>query len=196
MSVTKGSITLSDVIDNPWVDRKEDALNLSYADETLDVIIANNMIHHLAQQLKLFQEANRVLKKGGRLLIQDVNCSLMMQRLLRFMHIEDFDFDVDVFDVKRSCINQQNPWDGNDAIPNLLFEDVSEFLKHVSCFNILEQKYSEFLVYIVSGGINGKTFIIPLPYIVLKVLDSIDNILVSKLHKVFALQIRVVLEKK
>ena len=179
MSVTKGSITLSDVIDNPWVDRKEDALNLSYADETLDVIIANNMIHHLAQQLKFFQEANRVLKKGGRLLIQDVNCSLMMQRLLRFMHIEDFDFDVDVFDVKRSCINQQNPWDGNDAIPNLLFEDVSEFL-----------------VYIVSGGINGKTFIIPLPYIVLKVLDSIDNILVSKLHKVFALQIRVVLEKK
>lgn len=59
----KGNITLSDVIDNPWVDRQEDALNLSYKDQSLDVIIANNMIHHLAHPLKFFKSLNEFLKR-------------------------------------------------------------------------------------------------------------------------------------
>ena len=196
MFVNKGNITLSDVENNPWVDRQEDALNLSYGDGCLDIIIANNTIHHLAHPLKFFQEAERVLKKRGRLLIQDINCSFMTQRLLRFMHIEDFDFNVDVFDIDRVCTNPENPWDANNAIPNLLFDDVCKFERFVPYFKVLEQKHSEFLVYIVSGGISGKTFTIPLPYVVLKILDGIDNLLVSTLPMVFALQRHVVLEKK
>ncbi len=196
MFVKKGNITLSDVIDNPWVDRQEDALNLSYKDESLDVIIANNMIHHLAHPLKFFQEADRVLKIGGRLIIQDINCSFFMERLLRIMHIEDFNFKINVFDVNQICTNLQNPWDGNNAIPNLLFDDVKIFEKLVPDFKVLEKKKSEFFVYIVSGGISGKTFTIPLPHTILKLLDGIDNFLVSILPMVFALQMRVVLEKK
>lgn len=196
MFVKKGNITLSDVIDNPWVDRQEDALNLSYEDESLDVILANNMIHHLAHPLLFFQEAHRGLKSGGRLLIQDVNCSFFMQRLLRLMHIEDFNFKVDVFDINQICTNLHNPWDGNAAIPNLLFDEVYQFEKNVPHFKVIEKKKSEFFVYILSGGISGKTFTIPLPYPVLKILDKIDDLLVSVLPMVFALQMRVVLEKK
>jgi SAM-dependent methyltransferase len=194
--VKKGNLILSDVIDNPWVDRQEDALNLSYADESLDVIIANNIIHHLAHPLQFFQETDRVLKKGGRLLIQDINCSFFMQRLLRFMHIEDFNFKVNVFDRNQICTNPQNPWNGNNAIPNLLFDDVKRFEQYVPYLKIIEFKKSEFFVYICSGGISGKTFSIPLPYAVLKILDTIDNFLVLMLPMVFALQMRVVLEKK
>ncbi len=193
--VNKGNITLSDVVAHPWVDRQEDALKLSYGDESIDVLIANNMTHHLAQPLKFFQEAYRVLKKGGRILIQEVNCSFLLQRLLRFMHIEDFNFNVDVFDINNICTNPQNPWDGNNAIPNLLFDDVCKFEKSVPYFKVVEQKYSECFIYIFSGGISGKTFTIPLPYPALNIIDGIDNILVSTLPMVFALQRRVVLEK-
>src|SRR5712691_7932545 len=54
----KGHITLSDIETHPWMDCREDALNLTYTNDSLDVIIANNMIHHLPQPLKFFQEAD------------------------------------------------------------------------------------------------------------------------------------------
>ena len=102
-----------------------------------------------------------------------------MQRLLRFMKIEDFNFKVDVFNINQICTNAENPWDGNNAIPNLLFDDVNWFEKKVPYFKVVEQAKSEFFVYLNSGGINNKTFAIPLSYSVLKVLDNIDNFLVS-----------------
>lgn len=54
--INKGQLTISDVIENPWIDRQEDALRLSYADGSLDVIIANNMIHHIAWPVRFFAE--------------------------------------------------------------------------------------------------------------------------------------------
>jgi SAM-dependent methyltransferase len=195
--LTKGHITLSDIESHPWMDSREDALNLTCTNESVDVIIANNMIHHLPQPLKFFNEAHRVLRKGGRILIQDVNCSFFMRRLLRLMKIEDFDFMVDAFDVSKDCTDPNGGhWDGNAAIPNVLFDDMIRFERQVSTFRVVEKTRSEFLVYICSGGINGKTFRIPLPYGVLAMLDRLDGWLVSVLPEVFALQMHVVLEKK
>jgi hypothetical protein len=51
-------------------------------------------------------------------------------------------------------------------------------------------------VHIVSGGISGNIFTIPLSHTIFKRLDDIDNLLVSIFPMVFALQMRVVLEKK
>jgi SAM-dependent methyltransferase len=192
----QGNITLSDIEDNPWLDRREDALSLTYGDNSLDVIIANNMIHHLPRPLQFFREANRVLKRGGRILIQDVNCSACMCALLRVMHIEDFDFSVNAFDVEKECTGGNDHWDGNAAIPNVLFDDMARFQRSVPAFRVLETKKSEFFVYICSGGINGKTFRIPLPYGVLRALDCVDELLASHFPQLFALQMRVVLEKR
>lgn len=194
--LNKGQFTMSDVIENPWIDRQEDALNLSYADNSLDVIIANNIIHHLASPLKFFQEANRALRPGGKILIQDVYCSFFLQRLLRLMKIEDYNFSIDVFDINEICTYPENPWDGNNAIPTLLFNDVKKFEHHVSNFKVIQTKNSEFLIYILSGGISGKTFAIPLPFVVLKLIDKLDGFLVFLFPQVFALQMRVILQKK
>jgi SAM-dependent methyltransferase len=90
----------------------------------LDVIVANNMIHHLAHPLLFFPKAHKVLKNGEQLLIQGVNCSFFMQRLLRLMQIKDFDFKINVFDINQICTNPQNPCDGNAVISKLLFNEV------------------------------------------------------------------------
>lgn len=194
--VKKGFIILSDVVDNYWVDQKEDALNLSYENESLNAIIINNTLHHLAYPMKFFEEANRVLKKQGKILIQDVNCGFFMQRLLRLMNIEDFNFKVDVFDQNAICTYPENPWDGNNAIPNLLFGNIQNFENNIPYFKVIERKYSEFFIYMVSGGISGKTFTVQLPYSILKKLDSVDKILATQMPKIFALQMRVVLQKE
>lgn len=76
MFINTGNITISDLLNNSWVKRHEDALNLNYGDESLDVIIRNSL-HQFGQPIKFFREARRVLKKGGRILFKKSNVALL-----------------------------------------------------------------------------------------------------------------------
>lgn len=44
-------------------------MNLSYRDESFDVVVAANVIHLLDNPTKTLAELDRVLKKGGRIII-------------------------------------------------------------------------------------------------------------------------------
>jgi SAM-dependent methyltransferase len=48
--------------------QQADAENLSFADASFDVAIANHMLYHVADRQKALSELRRVLKHGGRLL--------------------------------------------------------------------------------------------------------------------------------
>ena len=48
-----------------------DCENLPFEDETFDVIICTNSFHHYPNPQKFFDSVNRVLRKGGRLVLQD-----------------------------------------------------------------------------------------------------------------------------
>ncbi len=50
---------LTDVFANPWVDQRVDALSMPYSDSSLDYIVSNNMIHHLASPMAFFRECSR-----------------------------------------------------------------------------------------------------------------------------------------
>ncbi len=194
--VTNGNLTLSDVEAHPWVDRREDAMDLSFADDTVDVVIANNMIHHIPRPIRFVREAHRVLKPGGKLLIQEVNCSLMLRAILIAMRHESYDFSADVFDPDHVCTDEENPWAGNNAIPNLLFDDKERFERQAPSFEMIEKRTSEFLVFLNSGGVTAKTFSIRLPRLALRCLDGVDGFLCATLPRIFALQMRVVLVKR
>ena len=65
----------TDFADNEWLDYKMiDALDTKFKDESLDFIISSNMIHHVPYPTLFFEEMNRILKRGGRLIIQEINC--------------------------------------------------------------------------------------------------------------------------
>lgn len=187
---------LTDYADYEWLDVKNvDALNTPFKDEEFDFVISNNMTHHLPYPLKFLSEMNRILKSGGYLLIQDVNCSLLLRVLLRLMHHEGYSFDSDVFDENAICTELDDLWSANNAIPNLLFEDIDFFQKKVPHFKVLKTGCSECFIFLNSGGVIAKVFYIPLSYAILEFLAWLDNVLSKVFPQIFTLQMQVVLQK-
>lgn len=188
-------LELTDVEPRPWVDRVVDALAMPYGNGSVDVLIANNVVHHLARPPLFFAEAARVLRTGGHLLLQECDCSLTTRLAIRLTGHEAYDFASDPFDVSVVCNDPADPWSANCAIPNLLFDDPARFERAFPAFRIAEQRRSEFLVHFNSGGIVGRAPYIPLPIIALRVLDAIDVALVGLAPGIFASQRRIVLQR-
>ncbi len=195
--VVAASLVLTDVDEGEWLDVPGvDATATPFPDGGLDFVIMQNGIHHLAQPIRVFEEAARLLKPGGRFLVQDVTCSLLQRVLARLTRVEGYDYDIDVFDRDALISDPAKPWEANNAVPDLLFDDVAEFERRVPDFRVLEQRYSECLVFLDSGGVTHKTLSVPLPSIVLRVLDRLDGLLTRAAPGVFALQRSVVLERR
>ena len=81
----KKNYILSDVLDNPWIDLKIDALKMDIKDASIDAIITSHSIHHFSKPSLFFKECERVLRPNGIILIQEINTSLMMRFLLKTM---------------------------------------------------------------------------------------------------------------
>ena len=189
-------LELTDVEPRPWVDRVVDALAMPYADGSVDVLIANNVVHHLARPPLFFAEAARVLRPGGHLLLQECDCSLTTRLAIRLTGHEAYDLTVDPFDPSVVCNDPADPWSANCAIPNLLFDDPARFERAFPAFRIREQQRSEFFVYFNSGGIVGRAPYVPLPSAALRLLDLIDGVLVRVAPGIFASQRRIVLQRQ
>mgnify|MGYP001415674004 FL=1 len=56
-----------------------DAQNTKHNSNFYDFVIAVNMIHHVPYPMKFFTEMHRILKSGGKLIIQEAYCSLIFQ---------------------------------------------------------------------------------------------------------------------
>lgn len=193
--LTAGRIERTDVEPQPWVDRVVDAHDMPYADESVDVLIANNVIHHLARPFRFFREAARVLRPGGHLLVQECTCSLTTRLAIRLTGHEAYDFSVDPFDPEAACNDPADPWSANCALPDLLFDDLRRFARHHPELRAVEASFSEFFLHFNSGGITGRAAYLPLPTVVLGALDALDRALVALAPGVFASQRRVVLRR-
>ncbi len=190
-----GTLELTDAEPRPWAKRVVDALDLPYADASVDVLIANNVIHHLAYPDRFFRGAARVLRPGGHLLIQECNCSWTTRIALRVTGHEGYSFAADPFDATRPCNDPSDPWSANCAIPNLLFDDLDRFRAEYPEFAVVDSGMSEFFVQFNSGGVTATVPYIPLPWAALRVVDVIDRVLVAVAPGIFASQRRLVLRR-
>ena len=172
-----------------------DALDTKINPNSLDFVISSNMIHHVPYPTLFFEEMSRILKPGGKLIIQEINCSSTMRFLLKLMRHEGYDFTIDVFDKTLICTDPNDLWSANCAIPNLLIDDIESFKKNIPYFSVTHTSYSEFLLFINSGGVISKTFHIPLPNFVNDIIVHIDNFLSKNFPIIFSLQRQIVLEK-
>lgn len=196
MFINCNNYKITDFANNEWLDEKNiDALNLPYEKESMDFIMCSNMIHHVASPLSFFNEVFSVLKPNGYFIIQEIQCSWLMRRLLKLMRHEGYDFNANVFDINEVCTDPNDLWSANCAIPSLLFDDEVKFHENISNFKIVHQSYSECLMFVNSGGVIAKTASVPLPNLLLSFVSAIDSVLVKISPNTFALQRQIVLQK-
>ena len=74
------NLKLTDMSNDGHLDYKNvDAQKTSFQNESFNYVIASNMIHHIPYPTKLFREVNRILKKGGKLIIFEAYSSVFFQ---------------------------------------------------------------------------------------------------------------------
>lgn len=185
---------LTDYADFEWLDRNVDAMQLPYADGSLDFIIESNMLHHLASPAKFLTECRRALKPHGILIIQDVWGSLLLRMLCRLLRTEGYSYDVNVFDDEALCCDPKNLWAGNNVIPNLLFRDQSRIAESFG-FGVEYFRRSEVLLFPLSGGVTSHLPAPRLPRWLLHTVSVIDGFLAARMPDLCALQVSAVLRK-
>ena len=189
---------LTDLGNDEHLDYKNiDAQNTGFKTDSLNFVIASNMIHHIPYPIKFFKEINRILKNGGRLIIFESYCSIFFQLATMIMKHEGFDFTLNVWDEEEPKSDEKNAWHGNIAVPHLIFDDRSKFNKEIgNLFEIEYEKLTECLIFINSGGVTSKTTFIPMNNFFLNILDYIDRVLIKFFPKIFCMGRRIVLKKK
>ena len=192
----KKNYILSDVLDNPWIDLKIDALKMDIPDSSLDVIITSHSIHHFAKPVLFFKECERVLRPNGIILIQEINTSLMMRFLLKVMRHEGWSYDVDVYDETKIANDPADPWSANCAIPELLFQDEDSFHKKFESLEIVLNKKVEGFILPLSGGVISKINIPELPHWILKIVSMLDKFLIFIAPQIFSMGRSIVIRKQ
>ena len=146
------NLKISDFSDGQHLDYKNiDAQNTGFSKDSYDFIIAANMVHHIPYPIKFFREMHRILKKNGKLIIQEAYCSIIFQLITIVMRHEGFDFTKDVWSETSPVTEDDDLWAGNIAVPHLVFDDLDIFNKYLgSHFKIEYETFSECLIFLNS----------------------------------------------
>lgn len=191
-------LKLTDYVAHDWVDMRVDAMNLPFEPDTVDVFICSHMIHHMASPLTFFARVHPVLRRGGRIVIQEINTCLAMRALLKMLRHEGWSYGIDVFDPDAIANDPVDPWSANCAIPEMLWGSTDEFEKKVPGFRVVFSRASEALLFVLSGGVIAQSPLpIPeLPRALLSAARLVDGLLTATMPGLFAMGRSIVLEKR
>ena len=194
--IQNNNLKICDFSDHEHLDYKNiDAQDTKFKENSYDFVIASNMIHHIPYPIKFFREMHRILKKDGKLIIQEAYCSFIFKIATIIMRHEGYDFTKDVWS-ESIPLSETDLWAGNVAVPHLLFDNKNAFNKNLgSIFKIEHESVSECFLFYISGGVCSRTYYIPLNNFFLNIVNKIDNILTKVFPKVFATGRHLVLKK-
>jgi SAM-dependent methyltransferase len=187
------NLTKTDIYKHDWVDEVVDACNMPYQDGECANLVAIDMLHHLPEPSRFFDEVSRVLANGGRLILLEPYISCFSYLIYRFLHHEPFDMKVDPFETS-ILIDQESGEVCNEALPTLIFARSQDRLQNKwpeLKLNLLD--FSDFLVYPMTGGFSRcsclpATWVAPL----LKAEDGFLRIF----GRLLGLRMLVVMQKK
>ena len=141
----------TDIISTEWLDLACDATSLPFGDASIANLVAVDLLHHLARPSSLFDEARRVLKPSGRLILVEPWITPGAWLLYRFVHHEECRLDVDPFDD--AAPTAKDPHSGSVAMPWRVFgRGLSRFQRRWPELRVRRVELFSCWCWLLSGG--------------------------------------------
>ena len=196
--INNKKIILTDIVKYPWINKKVDMLKVNLGKKYIrkvDIVIINHSLHHCSSPYSTLKKISKYLKKNGYILINEPETSFFLKLIQIILDDESWSLKSKVF-KKENIFNPKNPWISNTAVAQLLFKNNARFENHFPEYKIVENKLSEFFIFLNSGGVNSNFLYIKLNKTLLKLVNCVDNFLIYIFPSIFALNRKIIIKKK
>ena len=196
--INNKNIILTDIIKYPWINKKVDMLKVNLGKKYIrkvDIVIINHSLHHCSSPYSTLKKISKYLKKNGYILINEPETSFFLKLIQVILDDESWSLKSKVF-KKENIFNPKSPWISNTAVAQLLFKNNKKFESHFPEYKIVENKLSEFFIFLNSGGVNSNFLYIKLNKTLLKLVNCVDNFLIYIFPSIFALNRKIIIKKK
>jgi len=184
-------VICTDVVELPWLDVVADAQYLPITAGALANIVLFDVLHHIENVRLFFDEAVRVLRPGGRIVVMDPYISWASWPIYRCIHPEPVDFTQDPLRLRLRRADR-DPFDANQAVATVLFErNYAAFKRQYPQLEKRVHRRMAFFAYPLSGGFEHPSL---LPMCLVAPLLALERAL-GFLARLLAFRILVVLEK-
>ena len=131
------------------------AHELPFKSASVDALALKDSLHHLPSVELFLNEAHRVLRIGGRVVVFDPYWGLLAKFVYRFLHQEEFNQNAISWNFEAN-----SPWDSNQALSYLLLRrDRAHFEQLFPFFDICEHKVLIGPSFLLSGGVSRRTIV-------------------------------------
>jgi len=176
----------------PWVNVVADAHRLPFSDQSFQSIIMLDTLHHLERPRVFFEDALRVLRPAGRVVLVEPMISPLSYFFYKFFHAEPVDMGEDPLAYKMPEAGR-DPFDSNQAIPTLLFRrGRREFETVFPGFTVRQCRGFSLFAYPLSGGFQPWSL---LPAFLAPGLQRLEKALEGLLAPLIGFRMLVVIEK-
>ena len=196
--INNKKVILTDIIKYPWINKKVDMLKVNLGKKYIrkvDIVIINHSLHHCSSPYSTLKKISKYLKKNGCILINEPETSFFLKLIQIILDDESWSLKSKVF-KKENIFNPKSPWISNTAVAQLLFKNNKKFERHFPEYKIVENKLSEFFIFLNSGGVNSNFLYVKLNKTLLKLVDCVDNFLIYIFPSIFALNRKIIIKKK
>ncbi len=181
----------TDMFPNPWLDRQENAYQLSFADHSLSNLILFDVFHHIEYPGNLFREFKRVLHPQGRIIIFDPYISLLSYPVYGLFHHEPVSWQKNIEWLSPPGAGLDNtPYFAAQSRATRIF-DCGQLPQNLQGWHLREKKILPAWDYVFTGGFSKPQL---LPDFMLSVLSKSQKYL-NVFPRIFGTRILVVLEK-
>lgn len=155
---TDRDVTAVDILPSPWTDVCCAAEALPFPANYFDGVVMLDTLHHLADPRAFFAEAVRVLRPGGRIALVEPGITPASWLFYRFVHEEPVDMGVDPLAAAPGASaagGGKDPFDGNQAIPTLLFTRQvhrTAFANTFPALHLVRRDWLSLVAYPMTGG--------------------------------------------
>ena len=185
-------VITTDIVFTPWADVVADAHRLPFRPFSFENLILVDVLHHLENPCTFIDEAKRLLRPNGRIILIEPCISLYSAPFYHWFHPEPVDMDADPFVVVQPD-KHRRPFDANQAIPTLMFlKGRQKFEMKYKDLSIVHIDRFDFLAYPLSGGFRPWSLI---PSAWVAPISAIETFLPSLLRDFLSFRLIVVLAK-